>query len=492
MLRFLFRPKLGWGLTSILTLSTLSVIALLMTLTTVLEVRRQRTIFRDGLEERAGWLAKTLNQVLADPLYHADVDSLQDIADIVESQPDINGMLMFTPDGRVLADAFHDMPQSSYAEGFVTDDFGLSTVGSMTTNLRYRGSALEVATPIEIAGEVIGVVQFGFSTVKLDEEIRAIVLWHVWQGVVLMAIGAALAYLLARRLTRPLQALTAVAEEIGQGNMENPVVAGGSREVMVLAHSLEWMRVEVKRLYSGLEERVRERTQELEAANKELEAFSYSVSHDLRSPLQSIEGFSHALVEDCYEALGEQGRDHLQRVRAAARRMAALIDDLLTLSRTTLTELTPAAVDLTTTARDIAAELTTAGPERSVEFEIEDGMGVKGEPRLLKVALENLMGNAWKFTRDRDPGHIAVGTTRTNGQLAFFVRDNGAGFDPTYADKLFGPFQRLHSASEFEGTGIGLATVQRIIGRHGGRIWAEGTPDAGATFYFVLDRRGGQ
>ena len=169
--------------------------------------------------------------------------------------------------------------------------------------------------------------------------------------------------------------------------------------------------------------------------------------------------------------------------------MAALIDDLMTLSLTTLTELTRSPVDLSATARGIAEELKTAGPERSVEFAIEDGMRVRGDPRLLAVALENLIGNAWKFTRDRDPGRIAVGTARMKGQRAFFVRDNGAGFDPTYAEKLFGPFQRLHSASEFEGTGIGLATVHRIINRHGGKIWAEGAPDAGATFYFALSRR---
>ncbi len=488
-MRDLDRPKLGRGITSILTMSMLSVIALLMTATTVLEIRRERAVFHRGLEERAHWLARTLNEVLADPLYHSDVDSLRDIADIIVIQPDVTSMRVIAPDGRMLAESRHDRSQSDHSTGFVTGDLGLSAVQDMTSTLRFEGSALEVATPIEIEGEVIGIVELSFSSAKLDDQIRAIVLHHVWQGLVLMAIGAALAYLLARRLTEPLHALTDVAAEIGRGNMEVPVVVRGSKEVMVLAHTLEGMRVEVRRLYTGLEDRVRERTRELEAANKELEAFSSSVSHDLRSPLQSIEGFSHALVEDCYDTLGEHGRDHVQRVRSAARRMATLIDDLMKLSRATLTELTRSAVDLSATARGIAEELKTAGPERTVEFAIEDGMSVRGDPRLLAVALENLMGNAWKFTRDRNPGCIGVGTVRMNGQRAFFVRDNGAGFDPTYAGKLFGPFQRLHSASEFEGTGIGLATVQRIINRHGGKVWAEGTPDAGATFYFALRRR---
>ena len=267
-MRNLAKPKLGWGITSILTLSMLSIIALLMTVTTVLEIRRERAIFHRGLEERAHWLARTLNEVLADPLYHSDVDGLGDIADIIVTQPDVTFMRVITPDGRMLAESRHDGSQSDHSTEFATDDFGLRAAQDMTATLRFRGSALEVATPIEIEGEVIGVVELGFSSATLDDEIKDIVLHQVWQGLVLMAIGAALAYLLARRLTGPLHALTGVAAEIGRGNMEVPVVVTGSKEVMVLAHTLEGMRVEVRRLYDGLEDRVEERTRELEAANK--------------------------------------------------------------------------------------------------------------------------------------------------------------------------------------------------------------------------------
>jgi signal transduction histidine kinase len=362
----------------------------------------------------------------------------------------------------------------------------MGTVQSMRTTLLFRSTGLEVASPVEVGGQVIGVVEFGFSGEGLDQEIRAIVLQHVWQGVALMAIGGALAYALARRVTNPLQALAQVSEEIGRGNMETPVAARGAREVALLAVTLEQMRVELKRLYAGLEERVQERTHELAAANKELEAFSYSVAHDLRSPLQTIDGFSHALAEDYSSALDEQGRDYLDRVRAAARRMAQLIDDLLRLSRMTLSEMSRGPVDLSAIASDIVVGLKSSQPQRPVDFAIQGGLNAYGDARLLRVMLENLLGNAWKFTGDRAHPLIEMGKAEVDGRPAFFVRDNGAGFDASYADRLFGPFQRLHSSAEFEGHGIGLATVQRIVQRHGGRVWAESELGRGATFYFVL------
>ena len=228
----------------------------------------------------------------------------------------------------------------------------------------------------------------------------------------------------------------------------------------------------------------------LEAANRELEAFSYSVSHDLRSPLRSIDGFSQALLEDYGNRLDDAGKDYLRRVRAASQRMAQLIDDLLQLSRLTRKEMIVAEVDLSGMARGIAANLRTADPQRAVEFCIADGLVVKGDGQLLEVMLENLLGNAWKFTGKQAHARIEFARTRSEGQEAyqetFYVRDNGAGFDMDYADKLFGAFQRLHAAAEFEGTGIGLANVQRIITRHGGQVWAEGQVGQGATFYFTL------
>jgi signal transduction histidine kinase len=224
-----------------------------------------------------------------------------------------------------------------------------------------------------------------------------------------------------------------------------------------------------------------------EAANRELEAFSYSVSHDLRAPLQSIDGFSLALLEDYQNLLDERGNDYLRRVRNATQRMAQLIDDLLKLSRLTRGELNLATVDLSALARAVAAELRKSQPQRQVRFRIAEGLTAAGDPNLLKVVFDNLLGNAWKFTGNKEAAIIEFGTAEVDGSAAYFVSDDGAGFDMTYADKLFATFQRLHLEREFPGTGIGLSLVQRIVRRHGGNVWAEGQVGHGATFYFTLN-----
>jgi signal transduction histidine kinase len=243
---------------------------------------------------------------------------------------------------------------------------------------------------------------------------------------------------------------------------------------------------EIRALNLELEERVRERTTQLEAANRELEAFSYSVSHDLRAPLRGIDGWTLAFLEDYAQGLDDQGRTCLEWVRTETQHMGQLIDDLLSLSRVGRAEMRREKVDLTALARDIIGRLRDTGPERRMEFVIQEGLTAVGDPQLLEIALSNLLDNAWKFTGQRPDGLIELGRVFQEGQPVFFVRDNGAGFDPAYADRLFGAFQRLHKASEFPGTGIGLVTVQRIVHRHGGRIWAEAAVDHGATFYFTL------
>jgi light-regulated signal transduction histidine kinase (bacteriophytochrome) len=238
---------------------------------------------------------------------------------------------------------------------------------------------------------------------------------------------------------------------------------------------------------SSLFKQVSDRTAQLSAANQELEAFSYSVSHDLRTPLRHIDGFSKMLLEDCADQLNERGSDYLMRVRRAAQRMGQLIDDLLHLSRVTRTSLYRQQVDLSQKAAAIAAQLQQSEPNRQVEFQIADGLIANSDARLLQIVLENLLGNAWKYTAKHQSARIEVGSMwHTDGYPIYFVRDDGAGFDMAYAHQLFVPFQRLHTTREFPGTGIGLATVQRIIQRHGGRIWAESAVELGATFYFTL------
>jgi PAS domain S-box-containing protein len=243
---------------------------------------------------------------------------------------------------------------------------------------------------------------------------------------------------------------------------------------------------EILKLNLELEQRVRERTLQLETANKELEAFSYSVSHDLRAPLRGIDGWSQALLEDYQDKIDKQGQQYIERVRSETQRMGQLIDDILQLSRLTRSEMIKKQVDLSTLAQATVERLKQDEPNRQVDFNIQEGLTAKGDQHLLDVVLTNLLGNAFKFTSKRPDAHIEFGQTESEGQPIFFVRDNGAGFEMAYAQKLFGAFQRMHKISEFPGTGIGLATVQRIIHRHGGRVWAEAEVDRGTTIYFTL------
>ncbi|HEX7767790.1 MAG TPA: PAS domain S-box protein, partial [Nitrospira sp.] len=240
------------------------------------------------------------------------------------------------------------------------------------------------------------------------------------------------------------------------------------------------------------EDALKENRERLEAVNKELEAFSYSVSHDLRAPLRSIDGFSQALLEDCAGRLNEQEKDHLSRIRAASQRMGQLIDDLLKLARLSRQDLCRRPVDVSELAQSEAADLRQAWPNRQVNLTVAPGLMADADPVLFRVVLGNLLGNAWKFTSKQARAAIEVGAMSHDGTTAYFVRDNGVGFDMAYADKLFGAFQRLHAITEYPGTGIGLATVQRIVARHGGRVWAEGQAGQGATFYFTLGERSAQ
>jgi signal transduction histidine kinase len=259
-----------------------------------------------------------------------------------------------------------------------------------------------------------------------------------------------------------------------------------TRELAESNEQLRKSQEEVQELNRDLERRVADRTAELEAANRDLDAFAHSVSHDLRAPLRAIDGFSRALLDDCSDRLDAAGKDYLGRVCEASGRMAQLIHALLSMSKCTRVEMNCAPVDLSRLAKAVADELKRSRPARPVEFLIADNVVAPGDTVMLRAVVENLLENAWKFTGKRSPATIEFGTTRKDGHEVYFVRDNGDGFSMEYADRLFLPFRRLHRESDFPGIGIGLATVKRIIERHGGRIWAEAEPGKGATFSFTV------
>jgi light-regulated signal transduction histidine kinase (bacteriophytochrome) len=244
---------------------------------------------------------------------------------------------------------------------------------------------------------------------------------------------------------------------------------------------------EIHQLNSELEQRVIERTAQLEAANKELEAFSYSVSHDLRAPLRAVDGFSQAVLEDYGPLLPEACREDLQTIRKGAQKMGQLIDDLLTFSRLSRLPLSKSAVDTGKLVRSVLGELNYIQKNRQIDVSIADLPPCQADPALLKQVWLNLLSNALKYTGKRKEALVEIGCVQAKGQNVYFVRDNGTGFDMKYAHKLFGVFQRLHRAEDYEGTGVGLAIVQRIIHRHGGRVWAESTVNGGATFYFTME-----
>lgn len=246
------------------------------------------------------------------------------------------------------------------------------------------------------------------------------------------------------------------------------------------------LNTQLQRQISDLDAELKDRVIELEVANKELEAFSYSVSHDLRAPLRAITGFSQALQEDVGDSLSADATHYIDRIRANVMRMARLIDDLLGLSRITRADMTLQDIDLSELAHAVMNELQAGDPDRDVNVNIEPGLMARGDRRLLRALLDNLLGNAWKYTGKVADGHIDFGAAQQNGETVYRVKDDGAGFDMAYAGKLFQVFQRLHTMNEFEGSGVGLAIVERVVARHGGRIWAEGTVDVGATFYFTL------
>ncbi|HYL20578.1 MAG TPA: ATP-binding protein [Gemmatimonadales bacterium] len=486
-----------WPIKKKLTAILLLVSSLVLLLTSAAFVTYEVLAIRRTTLKNLSTLGRVIASNSTASLAFANEADAREILSALKAEPHVVAAGLYDKNGRLFTrypaglplDALPPAPERDgyrFEEGYVIGLEPVAEVGNPRLGTLYLKSDMQAVS----------------RTLRLSAAIGA--------GV--MAISLLTAYFLAAllqgRISQPILALAEAAAAVSTRqdySVRAPKL--GEDELGTLTDAFNQMlgRIEdqnreLRRYATELEQRVTDRTHELEernealrrnaaellAANTELDAFAYSVSHDLRAPLRSIDGFSQVLLEDYSAQLDEAGRDSLQRVRAASQRMATLIDDLLKLARFTRSEMRTEAVDLSKIAQDIAADLQRSTPDREVEFAIAQGLEARGDARLLRVALENLIRNSWKYTANQPRPRIEFASVQENGERVFRVRDNGAGFDMQYADKLFGVFQRLHSAAEFEGTGVGLATVRRIITRHGGRIWAEGVVDQGATFYFTL------
>lgn len=352
----------------------------------------------------------------------------------------------------------------------------------------YRAKYVILVRQIMSEGKPIGFVYLRANLAEIDRRLKRYAL--IAFAVLLVSLLAAnvVSSSFRKSVAQPIVQLAKTAQEISRDKNYNIRVnhSAEQNELAVFVDSFNEMLNELQKSHNELEHRVAERTRELLSSNRELEAFSYSVSHDLRGPLDAINGFSYLLLNQNGNALTPQARELVENIRSSGRRMTSLIDDLLNLSRVTSSVMRAEKVDLSAIARTIMEELRRSTPDRQFEFVAPEGTEVFGDARLLNIMMDNLLRNAWKYTSHHDHARIEFGSTHEDGRIVYFVKDDGSGFGPRSADRLFQPFQRLHSTAEFPGNGVGLATVKRIIQRHGGEVWARGAVEEGATFYFTI------
>jgi signal transduction histidine kinase len=446
--------------------------------------------FRQALVHALSAQAQIIASNSVSAIVFNDPQAAQNTLSALKSSPNIESAGIFRP---------NRMPFAEYLRQDGIAPTNIPTLpATQEETYQFRNTHLVLVQPINFQGQVIGFVYLRSDLREIDRRLKR---YGVIAGVVLVLslLAASFAsYVFRESVVTPIVALSEVARDVSQ-NKNYSVRAAPSKEhdeVSLLVNAFNEMLSqiqardnELRKAHDELEARVEDRTRELVVSNRELEAFSYSVSHDLRGPVDAVNGFAYVLAREYAGKLDEKGKDLVERIRSSGRRMMQLIDDLLNLSRVTSGAMQFGDVNLTEMVQNICRDLLRSTPERKVEFVIAEVGMAQGDPRLLRVLLENLVQNAWKYTSQHTTARIEFGVQQKNGRAVYFVRDDGVGFDPRSNDRLFQPFQRLHSSAEFPGNGVGLATVQRIVRRHAGEVWAESEVQKGATFYFYLGKQ---
>ena len=443
--------------------------------------------FRQGLVRTLSAQAQIIGSNSVSALIFNDPQSATNTLSALKSSPSIASASIFTSDRRPFAEYVRDGESQIISAPPIPE-------GALEA-YSFGNRHLVLSRSIVFQGRPLGTVYIRADLRDLND--RLIRYLAISALVLLMSLFAALlvSAVFRRSVALPITQLAEVARSVSQDKnyAVRAVPTREQDEVALLIAAFNDMLTQIQRrdnelqqAHDELEQRVEERTRELLSSNRELEAFSYSVSHDLRAPLETMNGFSYVLLKKYSAQLDANGKESLLSIRAAAKRMSELIDDLLNLSRVTTSTMRREKVDLSEFARTIMEELRRNAPDRKIDFVAPAQAEAYADARLLRIVMENLLRNAWKYTSQHEHARIEFGQTTHDGRTAYFVKDDGSGFDPRSKHRLFQPFQRLHSAAEFAGNGIGLATVRRIVTRHGGEVWAEGAVEEGATFYFTL------
>jgi signal transduction histidine kinase len=442
--------------------------------------------FRHTLIRNIGAEAQIVGENSISALTFDDHESATTTLKSLEQSPDVRGAILSDARGRMFAQYGQMDP----------DDVAAYSLGAREGNhVWFKGTQVIVARRVIFQGKTVGIVTISAQLTEIAQRARQYLLIA---GIILLFCMAAAVVISAtsrRLIARPISKLADTALLVSRDkdySVRAKIPVDGS-EIGILVDAFNTMLTQIQERDAALSEaqaeleaRVEERTAELRTANRELEAFSYTVAHDLRGPLDAIAGIAFLLAKTPEVADEPKAHGMLDQLTASTVNMSTLIDDLLNFARASTTPIRSAPVDLSKIAREIAADLKMSNPGRRVEFSIMDAPEVPADPGLMRIVLDNLLRNAWKYSSHHDEACIEFGAKVDGGKVVYFVRDDGAGFDPEHAERLFEPFERLHGKSEFPGTGIGLATVQRILARQGGTIWAEGAVEKGATFYFTL------